>query len=77
MSAQTYQQLILEGIKELPPEILAEILDFVYFVRRRVLQPDLYEEEIEQLVELKQLSRQETTHLEQEFENYEQRYPLE
>jgi hypothetical protein len=70
MSAQTYQQLILEGIKGLPPEILAEILDFVYFVRRRVLQPDLFEEEVQQLVELKQLSRQETTHLEQEFENY-------
>lgn len=25
-----YQQLILEGIKDLPPEVLVEIVDFIY-----------------------------------------------
>ena len=39
MTTQTYQQLIIEGIKGLPLEVLAEIADFIYFVRKRALQP--------------------------------------
>ena len=31
---EPYEQLIVEGIKGLPPELLAEIAAFVYFVRR-------------------------------------------
>ncbi|MBI5305545.1 MAG: hypothetical protein HY868_25675 [Chloroflexi bacterium] len=69
MTAQTYRQLILDGINGLPPEILAEIMDFVYFVRKRTLQPRDFE------TELKLLSRAESTHLEKEFQDYEQRYP--
>jgi len=45
MTTPTYQQLIIEGMKELPPEVLAEITDFVYFVRKRLLQPQAFEEE--------------------------------
>lgn len=37
MTIQTYQQLIVEGIKGLPTEILAEIVDFIFFVRQRVI----------------------------------------
>jgi hypothetical protein len=70
MSAQTYQQLIIEGIRDLPAETLAEITDFIYFVRKRTLEQHQFEEE------LKKLSRAEITHLEKEFEGYEQRYPL-
>ena len=71
MTAQTYQQLITEGIRGLPAETLAEITDFIYFVRKRALEQHHFEEE------LKQLSRAEVTHLEKEFEDYEQRYPRE
>lgn len=39
MTTQDYERLIMEGIKGLPPEILAEIADFIYFVRKRALQP--------------------------------------
>jgi hypothetical protein len=39
MTQPTYQQLILEGIKGLPQEALVEIVDFIYFVRKRTLQP--------------------------------------
>lgn len=80
MTIRNYQQLIVEGIKGLPPEILAEIADFVYFVRKRVLQPQTFEEELQNAllrVELKQLSRDEEAHLEKEFEGYDQLYPRE
>jgi hypothetical protein len=71
MMAQTYQLLIVEGIRDLPTETLAEIIDFIYFVRKRTLEHHQFEEEV------KQLSRAEITHLEMEFEGYEQRYPHE
>ena len=80
MTAQSYQQLIIEGIEGLPPEILAEITDFIYFVRKRTLQSHTFEEELQNSllkVELRQLSRDEEAHLEQEFENYDKYYPLE
>jgi hypothetical protein len=80
MTAQTYQQLIIEGIKGLPPEILAEIADFVYFVRKRGLQPNAYGEELQNALlgdELKRLSRDEEAHLEQEFSGYDRRHPRE
>ena len=44
---QSYEQLIIEGIKGLPQELLAEITDFVYFVRKRFTQPQAFERERE------------------------------
>ena len=79
MKTQTYQQLIIEGIKGLPPEILAEIADFIFFVRKRVMQPEAFEEELQNAllkVELRQLSYDEEAHLEKEFEDYDQLYPI-
>jgi hypothetical protein len=70
MTTQTYHHLIIEGIDGLPPDILAEIVDFIYFVRKRVLQPQAFEEEIQNTLlreELRQLSRDEVAHLEKEF----------
>jgi hypothetical protein len=32
----------MEGLQDLPQDILAEIADFVYFVRRRATQPHLF-----------------------------------
>jgi hypothetical protein len=80
MTIQTYQQLIIEGIRGLPPEILAEIADFIYFVRKRALQPQAFEEDLQNALlrfELRQLSRDEEAHLEKEFEGYDQLYPCE
>jgi hypothetical protein len=80
MTTQTCQQLIIEGIKGLPPETLAEIVDFIYFVRKRVLQPQAFEEEVLNAllrVDLRQLSRNEEAHLEKEFEGHDQLYPRE
>jgi hypothetical protein len=67
---QDYEQLTVEGIKGLPPEVLAEIADFIYFIRQRALQPQAFEEELKNALlraELKQLSRDEEAHLEKEF----------
>lgn len=80
MAKETYQELILEGIKGLSPEALAEIIDFIYFVRKRALQPQSFEEELKDILikaELKQLSRDEEAHLEKEFEQYDKLYPHE
>jgi hypothetical protein len=78
MTSLTYQQLINEGIKGLPAEYLAEIVDFVYFLRKRKLQPELFEEEMQSVLlnaELSQMSREEEAHLEEEFKNYDKLYP--
>ncbi len=80
MTEQIYQQLIVQGIRGLPAETLAEIADFIYFLRKRAQQPDVFAEELRSALlgeELKQLSQDEETHLEQEFADYEQRYPRE
>jgi hypothetical protein len=71
MTEHTYQQLIIEGLQGLPSETLAEITDFVYFVRQRALQPQSFAEELQNVsirMELRQLSRDEEAHLEKEFE---------
>jgi hypothetical protein len=75
---QTYQQLIFAGIQRLPPDALAELVDFVYFIRKKCLQPQRFEDErYETLLqtELHSLSHAEQAHLEQEFADYERLYP--
>ena len=78
MTTQTYKQIINEGIKDLPEVALAEIVDFVFFLRKRTLQPEIFEEELQSALmntELNQMSRDEEAHLEKEFENYDRLYP--
>lgn len=78
MTAQGYQELIMEGVKGLPTEILAEVADFIYFMRKRALQPRMIDDDLRIAMlrtELRQFSRDEDAHLEKEFANYEQLYP--
>ncbi len=78
MTTLNYQQLIISGIKNLPDEAILEIVDFIYFVRKRTLQPEIFEEEIQSILlnaELQQLSHNETVHLEEEFKDYDKLYP--
>ncbi len=80
MTTATYREIIAEGIEGLPVEALAEIADFVLFMRRRSLQPEAFADENHRtllLTELKNLSRGEEAHLDEEWDDYEQRYPLE
>ena len=77
---QRYEQIILEGIKGLPAKTLLEIADFVYFVRKRALQPQEFIADLETInigVEGRMISQVEQEHLEEEFADYEQLYPLE
>ena len=78
MSTKDFQQLIIEGIKDMPSEALAEIADFVYFVRKRLINPKDYEQELQTVLiglELSKLSDKEEAHLEEEFKNYGKLYP--
>ncbi|HEX9928020.1 MAG TPA: hypothetical protein VGB02_05665 [Pyrinomonadaceae bacterium] len=80
MNAQGYEQLIISGIKNLPPEMLREIADFVYFLRRRAADPKSFEAEQFQIMveqDLSQLNESELKHLEAEFADYEKLYPNE
>lgn len=78
MDAPDYQQLISEGIKGLPPEMLSEVVNLVYLLRRRALDPEGFAEEQRSFLlaaQLRELSQAETRHLEEEFADYEQRHP--
>lgn len=80
MTPQVYKQLIISGIQDLPPALLAEVANFVYFVRKQVEEPDQFALEQYALLlnkELDQLDTAETDHLETELAGYEQRYPYE
>ena len=46
----SYEQRITEGIKGLPQELLAEIADFVYFVRQRFTQPQAFERNLDSVL---------------------------
>ena len=69
-----YEQLIVEGIKGLPQDVLAEIAHFVLFMRKRITQPQTFEAELQATLleeDIEQLRQAELAHLEDEFENYE------
>ncbi len=64
--------------KPMYQKILAEIADFVYFMRQKIRQPQNFKNTIRHSLlktELQSLSQSESTHLEQEFADYEKRYP--
>lgn len=78
METTSYEKIIVSGIKGLPTDTLREIADFVYFVRRRAVDPKSFEDEqFRALLEgdLGNLDESETKHLEEEFADYESVYP--
>ncbi len=80
MTREAYQKFTVEEIRELPPELLVEIADFVLLVRKRFLDPKAFDEELEQALlerDLKQGRRNESAHLEQEFIDYDEQFPVE
>lgn len=80
MSTQSYKQLIQDGIRNLPEELLAEIANFVYFVRLRASQPDLSPQDMHDMalsLELSKLSSKSQAHLAEEFAEYEVNFPKE
>lgn len=75
---QDYERLIMRGIRGLSADLLAEIADFVFFLRKRSAEPEAFLDEIELALlgtELTQAASAEWSHLESEIEGYEQQYP--
>lgn len=75
MATNTYQEKILAGIDGLPDDVLAEIADYVYYLRRKVTLPDVYAAEVQHEVleyTLRRGRQDSLTHLEEEFADYDQ-----
>ena len=73
MNQASYEQIIIAGVRNLPPERQREVADFVYFLRQREENDAEYQQLIE--ADLAALEAGELKHLEEEFEDYEQLYP--
>ena len=70
------EQLIKEGIKDLPETYLSEVADFVVFIRRKAFVRDDYNlEGIRR--ELSLLDAHERRHLEDEFQDFDTKFPKE
>lgn len=80
MTARDYEQLIAEGIQGLPETALEEIAELILLLRRKFFRPDDFKNELRAALlasELRQASRGEQAHLEEEFKDYDERYPRE
>ena len=80
MTSSALQQFIRNGIRDLPKDSLEEVANFVLFIRARLAQgKDFKEQALLDFLskELKMLDASEMSHLEKEFKNYENDYPLE
>lgn len=78
MTPQIYKELIVSGIQDLPPALLAEVANFVYFMRKQAADPDAFAAEQYSLLlhkTLRQGSTTEFNHLEAEIAGYEQQFP--
>ena len=78
MTAEGYQKYIMAGLDGLPSEVLAEIADFVFFLRRKVTEPSAYAADQESTLLQRTLRvgwQESLLHLEEEFAYYEQRFP--
>lgn len=70
MLGNNIPDLILKEAKQLPEDLLKEVLDFVLFLKNKNKQAE--PEKV-----LSALQHTELTHLESEFENYKEQYPHE
>ena len=80
MDTVQLRYIISNGIKGLPLEYLKEVADFVIFIRLRALQPHAFQQDdFEEMLhrELLLLSQAAQAHLEEEFADYQKKYPLE
>ena len=75
-AAVNLKELINEGIRDLPPAYLSEVADFVVFVRRKAMEQQPYDTEVIQR-ELSGLAIHEQQHLDDEFADFNQRFPKE
>jgi uridine kinase len=80
MTAQQWESVIIEGLHGLPADALAEVADFVLFLRKKTFEPAAFADERRALTlrkDLGELRANSAEHLEEEVAGYEQRYPRE
>lgn len=78
LTPQVYKKLIVNGIEDLPPDLLAEIANFVFFLRKQAVDPAAFAEEQYALLvgdDLAELHQDEWQHLETEVTDYDKRFP--
>ncbi|MBM4030928.1 MAG: hypothetical protein FJ291_03985 [Planctomycetes bacterium] len=71
MKTRDYEQQIAENIRGLPQRTLAEVADFVDFLKARARSRGKLH------AHLARLSRDQEAHLEEEFRDYDRLYPRE
>ena len=74
------KQAIINNLSGLQDSYLKEIAEYVFFIRQKAINPESFQDHFAQVMlmdELALLNRQETVHLEDEFDNYQQQYPKE
>lgn len=72
----TIDESILGGVtKDLSPETLDEILDFIKFKKLKMFEKRSFQKKIDK--ELNDLGETSLTHLEEEFHNHKELYPRE
>ncbi len=75
LSSEHYKQLIIDGIHQLPPIALMEIVDFINFIKQKNTQIFSLDLSKNIISESQLMSESETSHLEEEFKDYAQRFP--
>lgn len=65
------QQIIIQGIKDLPQQYLGEVADFVVFLRQKSIKSYNFQDE------LNLLNEQQIKHLEEEFKDFDLQFPKE
>lgn len=66
-----FEKVIIQGIKDLPEQYLGEVADFVLFLRQKSLNSYDFKEE------LSLMNQSEIQHLEEEFKDFDLRFPKE
>lgn len=78
MTSEAYQKMIVAGLAGLPNDYLAEVADFVFFLRNKLEATDAFAVAVDQdsFQPAMQAGWQESlAHLEEEFADYERRFP--
>jgi hypothetical protein len=71
------EKLILKETENLPQNVLREILDFILFIKEKRFRNKKYDIEDSLNYDLHLLDNKELLHLEEEFRDYKELYPLE
>lgn len=66
-----FEQVIMQGIKDLPQQYLSEVADFVVFLRQKSIKSYNFQDE------LSLMNEQQIKHLEDEFKDFDKQFPKE